>query len=328
MPPPLPRPRRPSAPTPPHPAHPTPLLRLKIQDLSHPGARSFLSSVDAAGALKDAVHTVLDLLFPGQYRGSWPGTRSVTLVLGSFGGVAYTQGRALDDDHKEIHLSSDYISSIKPELLKREITGVLVHEMVHCWQWNGCGTAPGGLIEGVADWVRLRADLSPPHWKRTTGDRWDVGYQVTAWFLDWLEDKYGAGTVARLNHILKDTEYEEKKYWRDRCGLPEDVHGLWKEYKRWLADEDKTEKGKDEEEHKKENQENREGANSATEAEAMGSTETGKRDDYVKGEKDDSEQVQVSEDHSQPYKGERAENELHSDWTELTSSGLELKKRG
>lgn len=47
----------------------------------------------------------------------------------------------------------------------------MVHEMVHCWQRNAHGTAPGGLIEGIADWVRLKAGLVPPHWKREA----DVG---------------------------------------------------------------------------------------------------------------------------------------------------------
>lgn len=49
--------------------------------------------------------------------------------------------------------------------IESEIKGVLVHEMVHTMQFNGKGTCPGGLIEGIADWVRLRAGLSPPHWK-------------------------------------------------------------------------------------------------------------------------------------------------------------------
>jgi hypothetical protein len=48
---------------------------------------------------------------------------------------------------------------------KREIEGVIVHEMVHAMQYTGNETCPGGLIEGIADWVRLQADLAPPHWK-------------------------------------------------------------------------------------------------------------------------------------------------------------------
>jgi hypothetical protein len=37
------------------------------------------------------------------------------------------------------------------------VTGVLYHEVTHVWQWNGQGRANGGLIEGIADYVRLKA---------------------------------------------------------------------------------------------------------------------------------------------------------------------------
>jgi len=48
---------------------------------------------------------------------------------------------------------------------RREINGVLVHELVHALQYSGKDSCPGGLIEGIADWVRLQAGLAPPHWK-------------------------------------------------------------------------------------------------------------------------------------------------------------------
>ena len=74
----------------------------------------------------------------------------------------------LDDDHKEIHFSLDYIHSQPSSRLTPEITGVLTHELVHCFQYDAEHSCPGGLIEGIADWVRLKCDLSPPHWKRRT----------------------------------------------------------------------------------------------------------------------------------------------------------------
>ena len=77
----------------------------------------------------------------------------MTLILRDFDGVAYTTGSDLDDDHKEIHFSLKYIAGIQPSSetrIRDEIKGVLVHEMVHCFQYNGKGTCPGGLIEGIA----------------------------------------------------------------------------------------------------------------------------------------------------------------------------------
>lgn len=88
-------------------------------------------------------------------------------------GVAYTTGSRLDSDHKvrsrfynllkvgsqegnnipphkEIHFSTDYIAGISPERIESEIKGVLQHELVHCFQCDGKGTCPGGLVEGMA----------------------------------------------------------------------------------------------------------------------------------------------------------------------------------
>ena len=75
--------------------------------------------------------------------------RSVTLYIDNMGGVAHTNGKDLDDDHKEIHLSMNHIWNSKARA-RDEIRGVMVHEMVHCFQYNAKGSCPGGLIEGVA----------------------------------------------------------------------------------------------------------------------------------------------------------------------------------
>lgn len=100
-------------------------------------------------------------------------------------------------------------------------------------QHNGHNTSPGGLIEGVADFVRLRAGLAPPHWRRRDdASRWDAGYQHTAYFLDWLEDKrrFGPGTVRRLNEKLRTAErYVEAAFWPELLGR--DVADLWREYR-------------------------------------------------------------------------------------------------
>ena len=51
--------------------------------------------------------------------------------------------------HKEIHFSLDYIKG-SAKRARDEIMGVLVHEVVHCFQYNALDTCPGGLIEGMA----------------------------------------------------------------------------------------------------------------------------------------------------------------------------------
>ena len=207
-----------------------PKLRLEVRDLSHPGSRCFLSSVVPTTALEFAVRRSLDLLYisPKCPTTTIPGTRSITLVLRSMAGVAYTTGTELDDDHKEIHFSIEYINGIAASRKADEILGVLTHEVVHCYQYNAHGTCPGGLIEGIADWVRLNSNLSPPHWKRETSGKWDAGYQHTGYFLDYLEKRYGNGTISRMNEKLRTDKYIEKPFWTELLGRP--VEQLWSDY--------------------------------------------------------------------------------------------------
>ncbi|OMO63265.1 hypothetical protein COLO4_32582 [Corchorus olitorius] len=57
-------------------------------------------------------------------------------------------------------------------------------EMIHVWQWGIDwldSETLGGVIEGIADFVRLKADYAPSHWvKPGHGYIWDQGYNVTA----------------------------------------------------------------------------------------------------------------------------------------------------
>jgi hypothetical protein len=150
-------------------------------------------------------------------------------------GVAYTTGSDIDSDHKEIHFSTDYISHVPDARQKEEMEGVIVHEMVHCWQHsNG---APGGLIEGIADWVRLKAGYAPPHWRRHADGQWDSGYERTGYFLEWLEKEHGEDVVRRINECLRNDGYDEGPFWEKCCG--KSVSKLWEEYGASLGHGDK-----------------------------------------------------------------------------------------
>ncbi|KAI4180901.1 MAG: hypothetical protein LQ348_005127 [Seirophora lacunosa] len=213
----------------PKPGYPTCKLRIECHDLYHDGAEVFFSNSKVSCDLSAAVTTVLSTLYtPSQSNSHIPPVRSVTLVLEEMGILAYTTGMELDNDHKEIHFSLGYISKIPIARRVDEIQGVLVHEMVHCWQWNAYGTAPGGLIEGIADFVRLKAGLSPPHWKKERREKWDQGYQHTGFFLDWIETQYGDGSVGRVNEALMNKRYDEDVFWVRLFG--KGVQELWSEY--------------------------------------------------------------------------------------------------
>ena len=217
----------------PKPGYPTCKLRVECHDLNHEGAEIFFSNTVISRDFSAAVSAVQSTLYkPSQSNSHIRPVRSVTLILRSMDALAYTTGSELDDEHKEIHFNLAYISKIPAEPNSRrkdEIQGVLVHEMVHCWQWDAYGTAPGGLIEGIADFVRLKAGLAPPHWKKKERcDKWDQGYQHTGYFLDWIETQYGEGSVRRINEALMNKRYDEEKFWEGLFGKK--VQILWDEY--------------------------------------------------------------------------------------------------
>ncbi|TKX25116.1 hypothetical protein C1H76_2608 [Elsinoe australis] len=134
---------------------------------------------------------------------------------------------ATPPDSSPVPSPSSWSTTTSNHEVRKELLGVICHELVHCYQHNALGSAPGGLIEGMADFVRLRAGFVPPHWKREGGRKWDAGYQTTGYFLDWLEGRCGEGTVRRLNGALREKEYK-KSLWVDLFG--EGVETLWGEY--------------------------------------------------------------------------------------------------
>ncbi|CEJ88152.1 hypothetical protein VHEMI04626 [[Torrubiella] hemipterigena] len=209
---------------------PLPKLRLEIRDLTHDGTSRVLTALDISDCIATGVHNVLRLLYtsPSHPSTTAPGTRSVTFIFRSMGGVAHTIGSDLDSDHKEVHFSLDYIRDISNDRVAHEITGVVTHELVHCFQYNGHGTCPGGLIEGIADWVRLNCDLAPPHWKKETSEKWDGGYQHTAYFLQYIEGLFGDGSVQRINEKLRLEKYENDSFWTGLFGVS--VEELWEAY--------------------------------------------------------------------------------------------------
>lgn len=252
---------------------PSPKLRLHFEDLTHDGTRVFLKHVpDPYRAFDTGLLNIVKSLYSPpphhsssslchkkggkvHFEPSIPPTQSITLVVHDFPGVAYTFGLPADSNQKEIHFSLPYIAG-RPHIVDpaAELVGVIVHELVHCYQHTAPADSddvprpPGGLIEGIADFVRLKANLAPPHWKRPANSAdlpksWDSGYDQTAFFLEWLEHvRVGAGAIGMLNDRLlregyigeeDETERGRKSstgrgFWAGLFGVG--VLQLWKEY--------------------------------------------------------------------------------------------------
>ncbi len=74
--------------------------------------------------------------------------------------------------------------------------------------------------------MRLQRKFIPPHWKRTPGDKWDAGYQSTAFFLEWVDQRVGEGHVRKLNEAM--VERYEESLWTTLTGHT--IESLWKKY--------------------------------------------------------------------------------------------------
>ncbi|XP_077216533.1 uncharacterized protein LOC143851092 [Tasmannia lanceolata] len=154
-----------------------------------------------------------------QGEGDRKSVQHVSTFIDKMDGVAYT-------NNNEIHVSASHIASYSGDV-RTEITGVLYHEMTHVWQWNGANQAPGHLIDGIADFVRLKAGFAGSDWvKAGGGDSWDQGYVVTARFLDYC-NSLRDGFVADLNVKLR-TGYSVD-FFVELLGKT--VDQLWSDYK-------------------------------------------------------------------------------------------------
>ncbi|WJX21201.1 hypothetical protein P8452_10663 [Trifolium repens] len=189
--------------------------------LSTPGGVRFRDQIGAQYATQtlDSATQFIWKVFQQNTPADRKTVQKVSLFVDDMDGVAYTS-------NNEIHLSARYVNSYSGDL-KNEITGVLYHEMTHVWQWNGNGQANGGLIEGIADYVRLKANYAPSHWvKPGQGNKWDHGYDATARFLDYCNGLRN-GFVAELNKLMRNG-YSDQFFVQL---LGKTVDQLWKDYK-------------------------------------------------------------------------------------------------
>ena len=190
---------------------------------STPGGRRFDQAVGlgyAKRVLSDASTFIWSTFNQRSAAGRKP-VDAVTLVVEDIDGVAFTSANG-------IHLSARYVGGYSSGDVRAEVTGVLYHEATHVWQWDGRGRANGGLIEGIADFVRLKAGYAPGHWVQPgQGDRWDQGYDVTARFLDYC-DSLKPGFVALLNAKMKDGYSDD--FFAQITG--KSVQRLWQDYKK------------------------------------------------------------------------------------------------
>uniref|UniRef100_K4BEM5 Uncharacterized protein n=1 Tax=Solanum lycopersicum TaxID=4081 RepID=K4BEM5_SOLLC len=119
-----------------------------------PGGASFNRDIGAQygqHTLAAAASYIWNIFQQQNFSADRKNVSKVSLFIDDMSGLAFAI-------NNEIHVSARFIQGYSGDV-KREITGVLYQESAHIWQWNGNGKAPGGLIEGIADYVRLKVGL-------------------------------------------------------------------------------------------------------------------------------------------------------------------------
>jgi hypothetical protein len=214
---------------------------------NHPGSILFCSTIkDPIAISRDFSYRIIALLYgtPQNHHPSY--ISKITIILSDMPGVAHMISENGSARKKEIHVSVNHICETYARNnndvagLGGEIRGVLIHELTHAWQYfeqvclpssahndHRHERAPGGVTEGIADFIRLRSGMAPSHWKKSKG-RWDGGYDCTAHFLAWVEDtKREVGFVRKLNYAIGKSGWDVRCV-DDICGVG--VEALWKEY--------------------------------------------------------------------------------------------------
>jgi basic secretory peptidase family protein len=146
------------------------------------------------------------------------------------GEVAWKSGDGADIT---VMISTDHMKNVYEQGrdLAKEIKGILFHEMTHMYQQDDSDRdgVDLGLIEGIADYVRILAGYTPEGAGPNPGGSWHDGYTTTAFFLIWLDEEY-PDFVYRLNLSMDNTDgidWSEESF-RDLTGKSADE--LWEDY--------------------------------------------------------------------------------------------------
>jgi hypothetical protein len=179
---------------------------------------------DPQSLMVGIANTVCEILYKAP--AEVPHRPAYALILETWaGGVAYTGSCA--SCPTVIHLNTDYTQRYDDVDLPLWVIGVLVHETTHVFQYNDCDPK-GGLIEGVAEYVRIRAGY-PAYHPAAPGGAWDDGYDPTAWFLIWLDNGHpGFGYQVNQSCNPNDKLPWSANVFNQYAG--NDVITLWAQY--------------------------------------------------------------------------------------------------
>jgi len=181
-----------------------------------------IGSIFALETLSTASDFVLETF--NQSNSGGRGYSTVLAIIENFVANGYPPTIATNNGN-QFRVDADYLQAYVGDV-KAEFTGIVYHESARVWQWTGSDTAPIGLITGIADYIRLNAGWPSKYWPpRGSGSRWDDGYAVTAYFLEFCSGKR-RGFVSDLNAMMESL-YSDAFFV---ILLGQSVDELWEEY--------------------------------------------------------------------------------------------------
>lgn len=162
-----------------------------------------------------------------------PVFEKLTFIIDDFDGVAWKDG---DSPSITVAVSSRYLEDFnnKGGDIKEEVKGILIHEITHAYQHSK--DMELFVIEGIADLTRYLAGYIDVK-NRVLGGKFDSSYKITAFFFEYLNDKYikQNGFLYELNQNANpkcNNRYGFEKFVESKCG--EKVDLLWDDYQKSL----------------------------------------------------------------------------------------------
>ncbi|MNO12252.1 Amylopullulanase precursor [compost metagenome] len=157
------------------------------------------------------------------------GPKVINIKVRDEPGVAYAGGNRVE---AELGFSSQHLNNVNNSAtpLRREIIGILYHELTHLYQYddNAYGQI-GYLIEGMADAVRFEVGYHD-RYAETAGGTWQDGYGRTGNFIRWIDEHKHQGFLRELNASLDpfDGISWNESIFQQLTG--ESVLSLWSQY--------------------------------------------------------------------------------------------------
>lgn len=157
------------------------------------------------------------------------GPKKIHIMVRDEGGVAYAGGNRVEG---EIVISSQYLNNVNNSTtpLRREIIGILYHELTHLYQYDDNAYSQiSYLVEGMADAVRFEVGYHD-RYAEPVGGMWNEGYGVTGNFFRWIDEHKYRGFIKKMNASLDpfDGESWNEGIFQQLTG--EDVLSLWSQY--------------------------------------------------------------------------------------------------